>query len=124
MRRRLWVVGFGLLASACSAVSTDQTTLATATTTSIPPPPGSTTVPMPVEDPTLLSEAADAYLTETIALMRQYSINRDSVDWDFLQTAALRAASGAQSPANTYPAIRLALSLLEDSQRVLHPRGS
>ncbi len=123
MKRALWTIGICLLISACGPAGTDQNQLATTSTTSLPPPLGSTTVTSSVDQRSLISEPAKVYLEEAIALMRQYSINRDLVDWDFVQTSAFGAASTAQTAANTYQAIRLALSLLEDNHSVFFTPG-
>jgi C-terminal processing protease CtpA/Prc len=119
----MWVIGLGLLVSACSTGGTDSTPLPSSSTTSLPVPPSSTTVTSSIEDHTSMSETARAYLEEAIGLMRQYSINRDSVDWDSLQASAFAAAGGAQSASNTYQAIRLALSLLEDQHSLFFSPG-
>jgi C-terminal processing protease CtpA/Prc len=46
--------------------------------------------------------------------LQEHSIKRDTVDWDALRNDALALAMQAQTTAETYPAIRLALELLGD----------
>jgi len=61
-----------------------------------------------------ISEAAAQYLDDLIGIMRGHSINRLRIDWDAFQTSVLAAAGGAQVVSDTYPAIRVALTLLAD----------
>ena len=95
-------------------VTIDATTTITAQiTTTTSADPTTTTRPEPV-----LSAAAATYLDEAIALMKEWSINTDKVDWNEIEALALRLADGAVSPANTYYAIRLAMGELGDGHSV------
>jgi hypothetical protein len=60
------------------------------------------------------SERARAYLDELIGLMQAHSINRLTIDWNDFRTKVFAEAPGAQTVAQTYPAIRLAIRLLGD----------
>src|SRR5205814_1621484 len=60
------------------------------------------------------SSEALAYLNAAIDIMQRHSINRSSVDWPALRAAAAANANGAQTPADTYPAIVSALAPLGD----------
>ena len=55
-----------------------------------------------------------AYLIGVLDHIQQHSIKRDTVDWAALRHEALALAAPAQTTAETYPAIRLALQRLAD----------
>lgn len=61
-----------------------------------------------------LAPEARTYLTSALDTMQAHSMYRDSVDWDRLRTEALRRADGAQTPSDTYSALRYALDQLDD----------
>lgn len=98
-----------LLLAACSP----EVETTTSTPTSIVPIDVETTTTVVIEDP-VLSEQAATYLDEALGAMRQHSINRDRVDWPVVEARAYRAADGAEVSADTYLAIRTALSELQD----------
>ncbi|MEZ4700443.1 MAG: S41 family peptidase [Rhodothermales bacterium] len=60
------------------------------------------------------SDAATRYVNQALDAMEQYALRRDSVDWPQLRLDTFRAAAGAQTPADTYPALRYALGRLGD----------
>ena len=104
---------FLLIATACTAGATPEpvpsiTTVADSTTTVESTSP-TTSIPPP-----RLSETAHQYLAEALAAMREHSINRDSVDWDFVTASAFRTADGAEEPNDTHLAIIRALGMLRD----------
>jgi carboxyl-terminal processing protease len=71
------------------------------------------------------SPSAIAYLDAALGIMEAYSINRIRVDWPALRARARARIAGAQRPANTYAAIRLALAELGDHHsHFLEPRAS
>jgi len=71
------------------------------------------------------SPAAIAYLDAALGIMERNSINRPRIDWPALRARARARISGAQRPANTYAAIRLALAELGDHHsHFLEPRAS
>jgi carboxyl-terminal processing protease len=71
------------------------------------------------------SEQARAYLNELIGLMQANSINRLLIDWNMFRTTIFGEASGAQTVAHTYPAVRLAIRLLGDGHSSFQsPAGS
>ena len=70
------------------------------------------TTPSPVAGP--ISALASNYLNEVIAIMQANSINRLSIDWTDFQSKVFASVPHAQSIADTYPAIQLALRLLGD----------
>jgi C-terminal processing protease CtpA/Prc len=82
------------------------TTTTAATGTS---PTSTSTTASPV-----LAPDADAYLQEALSLMREWSINRDDVDWEAVERLGYRVAAGAETPAETYGAIKLMLRELRD----------
>jgi carboxyl-terminal processing protease len=47
--------------------------------------------------------------------MQRYSMNRQQIDWDNFKQKITAKAKGAQTIADTYPAITLALTLLKDN---------
>jgi len=61
-----------------------------------------------------LSAEAAVYLSAALDVMREFSINRNSVDWAMVEESAFRAAAAAETPAGTYAAIRLSLNHLND----------
>jgi carboxyl-terminal processing protease len=58
--------------------------------------------------------AARAYLERVLDIMQSRSVNRRKIDWTAFRATVLAQAGGAQAIADTYPAIRLALDLLDD----------
>jgi len=60
------------------------------------------------------SQAATNYLNEIIGLMQANSINRNQINWTDFRAQVFARAQGAQTIADTYPAISLALGLLDD----------
>jgi carboxyl-terminal processing protease len=75
--------------------------------------PTSTRPPDPV-----LSVNADIYLQRAINLMREWSINRDEVDWTAVEERVYRIADGAVSTEETHSAIRSAMAQLRDDHSV------
>lgn len=118
MLKRMWLA-MVLLVSACSGADVAATTepVSPVTTTTTVPATTSTTV----DARESLSSEAAAYLDEALALMREWSINRDSVDWGLVEESAFGVATGAQSPAGTHSAINLALQMLRDEHSVFLP---
>lgn len=60
------------------------------------------------------NELAVAYVDYVIGVMRANSVNRLKIDWTAFTSTVRASASNAQSIAQTYPAIRTALTLLGD----------
>jgi formylglycine-generating enzyme required for sulfatase activity/C-terminal processing protease CtpA/Prc len=79
-----------------------------------PLPPVIPASPTSTGTPDAISPEARAYLEEALGIMEQHSINREQVDWSALRTTAYSAAGSAQTAADTYTAIRLALLKLGD----------
>lgn len=65
------------------------------------------------------SGAAISYLNHALDVMQQNSLHRKSIDWPKLRPEAVDQATGAQSPADTYEAIRFALQKLGDHHSFL-----
>lgn len=61
-----------------------------------------------------LSPTASAYLDEALDYLQAHALKRDQVSWPMLRLQARANAQGAQTPADTYPAIRFALQQLND----------
>jgi carboxyl-terminal processing protease len=58
--------------------------------------------------------AASAYLNEVLTVMETNSINRGRINWSDFRLQVLARAQAAQSIPDTYPAISVALGLLDD----------
>ncbi|MDO1447470.1 S41 family peptidase [Rhodocytophaga aerolata] len=67
------------------------------------------------DSPTVTSPQAQAYIEEVVAIMQRYSVNRKQIDWNDFKQKITGLANGAQTIADTYPAITLALKMLEDN---------
>jgi carboxyl-terminal processing protease len=61
-----------------------------------------------------ISPAASAYLEEALDIIQNNSLYRHSIDWNALTATAFEMAQHAQTPADTYGAIRYVLSVLGD----------
>lgn len=73
------------------------------------------------EELKVTSSQAQAYLNELVGYMRKYSVNLKTIDWDKFIILVNEKARGAQSIADTYPAIELALTLLGDNHSKYTP---
>lgn len=67
------------------------------------------------------SPYARAYLIEALASIEARSVYRDTVDWTEVHDTVQRGARDAETPADTYPAIRGALRALQDRRSSLFP---
>jgi len=117
----LWLAGCG---SAATPIPILPTQIPTST---IPPPtltPSPTITPIPTASATLqllpISAEASAYLNEALDIIQKNSIYRESMDWDALRKSTFEVAQYAQTPADTYGAIRFALGLLGDHHSSLY----
>lgn len=61
-----------------------------------------------------LSALATNYLNEVIGLMQNNSINRARINWTDFRNQVFQRVPGAQTIADTYPGISVALGLLDD----------
>jgi hypothetical protein len=73
--------------------------------------------PTPVEP----VSPARAHLDEVMGIMEANSIKRLTIDWKSFRATVLAEAAGAQTVAETYPAIRTALRLLGDGHTIYRP---
>lgn len=64
------------------------------------------------------SQIATDYLEEILEIMQTYSIHQHTIDWDIFRNKVFNEAEAAQTIEDTYPAIRLALSMLEDQHSI------
>ncbi len=64
---------------------------------------------------------ADDYLAAALAFMEQHSLHRDLIDWPTLRHTATQHAADAATPADTYDAIRWALTQLQDRHSFFAP---
>lgn len=69
-----------------------------------------------------MTTVARQYLDRAIGLFKEQHINAGKVDWTLVSARAYRAAAGAQSPSDTYDAIRLVIrDLGEKHSKFLTP---
>jgi len=68
-----------------------------------------------------ITPAAQAYLDRALDILQAQHINRYRVDWPVLRANAHAAAAHAQTPADTYNAIRLAIGELGEKHTFLLP---
>ena len=68
-------------------------------------------------------ESARAYVGKLLDLVQTRSINKDALDWASVRSQVLAQAASAQNIADTYPAIELALRLLDDHESYYSARG-
>jgi hypothetical protein len=65
--------------------------------------------------------AAASYLSAVVQTMRDNSINRLTIDWTSFTNQVTQRGAGAQTIVDTYPAISLALGLLNDHHSYFVP---
>jgi peptidase S41-like protein len=88
-----------LIASACGGAS--ATAPSSPSSLSLPSAPNA-------------SRLASDYVNEVVSVMQANSLNRDRIDWTDFRAQVVQRARGAQSIIETFPAISLALGLLDD----------
>src|SRR5215471_9255698 len=66
-----------------------------------------------------LSSEATAYLDGALAILQQHFLHKDKIDWTKLKQETFAQAARAQTPVDTYPAIRFALAKLGDNHSYL-----
>src|SRR5262249_15332217 len=64
---------------------------------------------------------ASDHLEQMIDVMQANSINRKTIDWTTFRHDVIAAARGAETIADTYDAVYLALGLLGDNHSVYYP---
>lgn len=72
-----------------------------------------------VSEPGVISEAAVTYLDHVLALLKQQTVERHDLHWYALEPQMRVLASGAQTTAEVYPAIRYALAAIGDRRNML-----
>lgn len=72
------------------------------------------------KEPAVTSVIAQTYLDEVVGLMKTNSINRKTIDWTVFKAKVDAQAQGAQTIADTYPAIQLGLTLLGDNHSMYY----
>lgn len=65
--------------------------------------------------------AARDYLDSAIEALRENHVNRDKVDWRALESEARRRSDGAETSAETYPAIRWLIAQLGEKHTTFEP---
>jgi hypothetical protein len=83
-------------------------------TATVPRDPLPPYVPVP-------SMAAEAYRTEVLDVMQAHSLRRRTIDWVAFRAHVFAATGGAQTVAQTFPAIRAALERLGDGHSSYRP---
>ena len=73
-----------------------------------------TSTSAPATPTPILSSQARTYLTTALDIMQKYSINRKKINWTTLREQSFAVAAGSKTPADTYPAIQMALATLGD----------
>ena len=68
-----------------------------------------------------MGSEAENYLAGALDIMERNALHRESIDWGAVRAEAFRRAAAASSPAETYDAIRWALSQLKDGHSFLDP---
>jgi carboxyl-terminal processing protease len=63
-----------------------------------------------------ISDAARQYLDQALQVMELNHLKRLTIDWTVFKAAIVAEAAGAQTPADTYPAIGAAIRRLGDGQ--------
>lgn len=77
------------------------------------------------DEPTTINQEADNFLNEVLTIMENNSINKNEIDWDDFRNQIFNEAGTAQTIDETYGAIRLALTLLNDNHSFfIRPDGS
>jgi len=66
-----------------------------------------------------ISQEANGFLNEVLTIMENNSINRDKINWGDFRNQVFERARDAQSIEETYSAIQLALTLLDDNHSSL-----
>lgn len=61
-----------------------------------------------------MTPEAIAYLNEGLDYIQKDSIKREQIDWQTLRQEAFTLVENAQTPAETYPALEMALKFLDD----------
>ena len=72
------------------------------------------TAPPPAPKSAATAPLASAYINEILDIMQNHSIKRDRIDWTDLRARIIERAQGAQTIPELYPALSLALGLLND----------
>lgn len=67
------------------------------------------------QEPAATSSTAQAYVDAVLGEMQNYSVNRKTIEWPVFKGQVRAKLQGAQTIADTYPAIQLALTLLGDN---------
>jgi len=117
--RLMWV---SVWLTGCSSEATpvqipsSQSATSTIQAATLTPSPTSTPIPTVSSTPQLLpiSAEASAYLNAALDIMQENSLYRESIDWASLRKSVLESAQHAQTPEDTYGAIRYALVRLGD----------
>ncbi len=81
------------------------------------PSPAAPSPAQPAANP----EATKAYLENLLKTMEAYAINKNTVEWASFRTQVIAAAGEARAVPDLYPAIEIALRLLDDHESYYQP---
>ena len=110
----------GLLVTGCGSTPAPAAATPLPAATSMIVVPTLTFTPTPVPSATVtpellpISDEASAYLEQALDIMQRNSLHRHTIDWELLRKSTFDVAQHAQTPAETYGAIRYALVRLGD----------
>lgn len=65
------------------------------------------------------ADEVDAYVGRAIDIMQAHSLNRAAIDWPAFRNAVFARADGAETVSDAHPALRYALTQLEDRHSTL-----
>lgn len=66
-----------------------------------------------------MSDIARSYLNELVTIIQQHSIKKNEIDWKDYKKQVFGKVINAESIKDTYPAVRYALTLLQDNHSML-----
>jgi carboxyl-terminal processing protease len=87
-----------------------------------PVPVAPSTLP-PQSQPTANSKTPTAYLESLLTTMEAYAINKNIIEWASFRAQVIAAAGDAPAIPDLYPAIEIALRLLDDRESYYQPRS-
>ena len=112
----------GLLITGCGKTGMLTVTAMPIIPTSTLPVSTATVLPPITSTPELpISPEAAAYLGEALDIMKHTSLYQHRIDWEAVYASAFKIAEHAQTPADTYNAIRFALDELGDHHSHFRP---
>lgn len=87
-----------------------------------PGPIGPSAAPPPQPQPAANPDATKAYLQNLLSTMEAYAIHKNAIEWASFRAQVIVAAGDAGAIPDLYPAIEIALRLLDDHESYYQPR--